>query len=220
MDHLAQTQAVVSAVERLLHERRADSRPTLVGISGIDASGKSTLARAVGRRLRAAEMSVAEISIDWFHTLASRRFLPMERGHEPPESHGRHFYQNAFRWAELHERLIEPLCRTGGCDAEVGVHDMRTDTVSPRRFVHTAVRVVLLEGIFIFRREDAERLDLRVWIDCPFDLALRHAVERNQEGLTPGLIRADYERVYFPAQRHHIARDRPAENADLVIAAD
>lgn len=191
----------------------------LLGISGIDASGKSTLAREVASVLSERGVPHVLLSVDWFHTPADVRFQPgaLPAHAAAASDPGEHFYRHAFRWDDLFDTLIDPLLASGSCDAEVGIHDMPTDRITPRRIVHTGVRVVVLEGIFIFRSEAVNRFDLRVWIDCPFETALRRALARNQEGGTPDSLRADYQRVYFPAQRHHIERDRPAERCDVIL---
>ncbi len=198
---------------------RRGSAAVLLGISGIDASGKSTLAREVSRVLTERGVPHALLSVDWFHTPADVRFQPhpLPAHAAAPSDPGEHFYRHAFRWDDLFDTLIDPLLASGSCDAEVGIHDMRTDRITPRRIVHTGVRVVVLEGIFIFRSEAVKRFDLRVWIDCAFETALRRALARNQEGVAPDSLRADYQRVYFPAQRYHIERDRPAEQCDVIL---
>lgn len=195
---------------------RPGNQATLIGISGIDASGKSTLARKVGEQLNLRNVPSAALSIDWFHTDASVRFLPPSRVHEPPESHAEHFFHHAFRWDELFTQVVNPLVTTGACDATIGLHNFKSDTITPTRIMHTGVRVVLLEGIFIFRREHANAFDSRVWLDCSFETSLARALARNQEGLPPAAIRADYERVYFPAQQFHLRRDNPINGSVIV----
>jgi uridine kinase len=198
---------------------RPGNKAILLGISGIDASGKSTLARRVGDELRRRGMPFAPLSIDWFHTDAGTRFLPPARANEPPASHAEHFFHHAFRWSELFRGLVGPLLATGACDQTVGVHDMKTDQIMPTHVRHSGVRIVLLEGIFIFRHEHAPLFDLRVWLDCSFETAMVRAVSRNQESLPEAAIRADYERVYFPAQRLHLRRDNPTKGALIVPEA-
>ena len=68
------------------------------------------------------------------------------------------------------------------------------------------------------RRDLRPRYDASLWVECPFETALERALRRNQEGKPEAQLRADYERIYFPAQRLHIAQDAPAAHADLVVA--
>jgi uridine kinase len=47
------------------------------------------------------------------------------------------------------------------------------------------VDLILLEGIFLFKRAHQQRYDFRLWIDCSFKTALERALRRSQEGLPP-----------------------------------
>ena len=49
---------------------------------------------------------------------------------------------------------------------------------------------------------------------------LARAIDRAQEGLSAAKTIAAYETIYFPAQRIHLNRDNPRENADLVFEND
>jgi uridine kinase len=80
--------------------------------------------------------------------------------------------------------------------------------------------VVLLEGIFIYKRAYRPHFDLACWIDCTFETALERALRRAQEGLPPGETIEAYRTIYFPAQRLHEKRDRPREGADEIIVND
>jgi uridine kinase len=89
--------------------------------------------------------------------------------------------------------------------------------------VHTyefhEVDVILLEGIFLLKRELRPLYDLAFWLDCRFDVALGRTIARNQEGLSQAEIIHDYTTLYFPAQRLHFERDHPRAVADLVLSA-
>ena len=73
---------------------------------------------------------------------------------------------------------------------------------------------------FLFRRALRHRYDLSIWVDCSFEAALMRALARNQEGLPPERLLADYRRIYFPAQEIHLRRDRPRDFADVVVPGD
>ena len=82
------------------------------------------------------------------------------------------------------------------------------------------VDLILLEGIFLFKRELQQCYDFRLWIDCSFKTALERALSRSQEGLPPADTIDAYERIYFPAERVHFERDSPRDSADLVFVND
>ena len=78
----------------------------------------------------------------------------------------------------------------------------------------------MVEGIFLFKPQYRKYFDLAIWIDCSFPTALARAIGRAQEGLSPANTIAAYDTIYFPAQRIHLAQDKPRENADLILEND
>jgi len=189
--------------------RRLESksnRALLVAISGIDASGKGSLASRLSTNLKRLGMNVATIGIDPWQTPPALR----REAADPAE----HFYLHGYRFEDLFDRVIEPLRRDRALDLEVELLDpagLRFTT----RLSYEAIDVIVLEGIFLFKRELRDRYDVSVWVECGFPAALQRAIVRNQEGLPKGRLVSDYERIYFPAQRLHFDADRPREFADF-----
>ena len=181
---------------------------TLAALSGIDGSGKGLIAGRIAAGLREAGLEVAPIALDPWHHPARIRFA---------RDSGAHFYSNAFRFDELFERLIEPLRRDRSIELEARLLDLPTDATYQYTYRFEHVNVILIEGIFLLRRDLRSRYDVTLWIDCPFEVALERALRRNQEATPAEQIRSDYERIYFPAQRLHLALDDPPTHADLVL---
>jgi uridine kinase len=154
----------------------------------------------------------ALIHLDAWHHPPSIRF-----GGDDP---GEHFYTHAFRFDELFDRLVLPLRRSRSIQLSVELTRMPEDDT----FVHTYeladVDVIVLEGIFLLRRDLAPTHDLAFWIECSFETALRRALARNQEGRSRADLRRDYDTIYFAAQRIHLARDEPRAAAQIVIDND
>ncbi|HSE68760.1 MAG TPA: hypothetical protein VLB12_17335 [Gemmatimonadales bacterium] len=199
---------LATAARNLLRDWTRTGAP-VIGLSGIDGSGKTSIAAAVARRLEALGTRVALVPLDAWHRPRAERFLG-------PDPAG-YFYRNAFRWEELFGQLIEPLRATRSVDLTVWAHPIERGSALPRRYRFEAVDLILLEGIFLFKREHRERLDLGWWVDCPFDEALVRARRRNQEGLPEAELVREYREIYFPAQRLHLALDQPAAWANQVL---
>ena len=117
----------------------------------------------------------------------------------------------------MFEATVLPLIREGSIDIRIDVVEETAQAFTGRRIHFVDIDLVLLEGIFIFRREFRDHFDLRIWIECPFEKALERAVCRSQEGLEREETIAVYDRIYFPAQQMHIARDEPRSFADVVF---
>jgi len=187
-------------------------RALILAVSGIDASGKTTIASQIAARLAAVEVHTVVVALDDWHTPASVRFSTTD-----PAGH---FYRHAYRYDELFATIVEPIRRDRRIDAELHLRRLRNDAEFRTRFRAEAVDVLMLEGIFLLRRELRDRYDGRVWVDCSFERALERAVARNQEGLPPDRIVDDYRRIYFPAERLHFTLDNPRAHADAIVPND
>jgi len=195
--------------------RRAElpaGRALLVGVSGIDGSGKGYLASRFRDHLQRSELRVALLNVDGWLNLPSVRFSRTDPGG--------HFYRHGLRLDELFARLVLPLRdrRTHRLEAEFA--EETASTYRPHLYAFNDVDVVLLEGIFIFKRAYRSHFDLAFWIDCTFDTALERALRRAQEGLPPAETIEAYRTIYFPAQRLHQERDQPRGGADQIIVND
>ncbi len=185
-------------------------RALLVGVSGIDGSGKGFVTARLAAALGRLGLSAPVLGIDPWLRPPAERFDPRR----PAE----HFYERGVRLDEFFERVVMPLrlarSLSIGFDAAGPTND---DACRPARIEIADADVVLVEGIFLFRGPHTQAFDMRIWIDAPFDTALQRAVARAQEGLTPEETTRDFQHIYFPAQRIHLERDDPRALAHLLI---
>jgi uridine kinase len=187
----------------------AGRRARLVAISGIDASGKGYISSRIEKQLTSGGERVALIGIDGWLNLPATRFADRDRG--------AHFYRHAFRFSEMLECLVDPLVRDGSVDYVADFTDETASAYRKHRYRFHHVDTVLLEGIFLLRRDLQSRYDLRVWVECSFEAALERAIARSQEGLSKEETIHAYEDIYFPAQRLHFDEDQPQSVADIVF---
>jgi uridine kinase len=187
----------------------APDRAVLVGISGIDASGKGFITARLAKQLRATGWSVAAISADDWLNLPDVCISP--------DDYAEHFYEHAIRFDEMFEQLIVPLVQDRGISLKTNCPDAKVTTYREHWYELRNIDIVLLEGIFLFKQAYRHHFDLTVWIDCSFGAALERAIARRQEGLPPEETTKAFETIYFPAQRIHLVRDEPCAFADIVF---
>lgn len=202
------------AVEIITSRRRELSNrdSLLVAISGIDGSGKSRTAQQVVERLKSRGLNAALIGLDAWHHPPEKRFNK--------DAPAQHFYHHAFRFDDLFEMLINPLRHNRSAHVTVELTRLPENDLYLRSYDLDEVDVIVLEGIFLFKKELRESYDLAFWVDCSFETALRRAILRNQEGLSEAEIIRDYRTIYFPAQEIHLARDDPKSNVDGILEND
>ena len=184
----------------------------LVGISGIDASGKGFVTAQLTDQLEERGWKVAAIGVDGWLNLPHVRFNP--------ENPARHYYERAFRFEEMFESLVLPLKLNREIDLHMDYTEETATSYRDHRYQFQAIDVILLEGIFLLKRSLRHHFDLACWVECSFETALARAINRCQEGLSPlETIRA-FTTIYFPAQRIHFCRDKPRAAADLIVSND
>src|SRR5436189_3966432 len=187
---------------------KSAEQTVLVGISGIDASGKGFITEKIAQQLQEAGWRVATINADDWLNLPE---VCMSR-----RSPGKHFYEHAMRFDEMFDQLIVPLKENRAVSFVADCADAKGNR-RKHRYEFRKIDIVLLEGIFLLKRAYREHFDLTAWVECPFDIALERAIERGQEGLPPAETVKAFETIYFPAQRIHFTRDNPQGAADFII---
>lgn len=207
--------ASLGDVARCIEARRRTippARSVLAGISGIDGSGKSYLAAGLARRLERAGYRVARLGVDGWLNVPAVRFSA-----EDPAGH---FYHHAIRFDEMFRDAVLPLRDRRSIDHEAAFVEETATESRPHRYCFTDVDIVLLEGIYLFKRALRPRYDVSVWIDCRFETALDRAIARAQEGLPPAATATAYHTIYLPAQELHFRIDAPRDAADLIVDND
>jgi uridine kinase len=148
----------------------------LVGIDGRGASGKSTLARWLQRRLQ----NVDVVHADDF----GRSDLAIDD----------------WDWGRLENQVLAPL----GADraARYQVFDWEANELGEWRDI-PAGNIIIVEGLSVLRRELGNPWDMRVWVEAPFAVRLARGVERDgvQMGDTWLLDWMPQEDAYVSSQK-------------------
>jgi uridine kinase len=202
---------IAEAVNAITERKREvpTQQAMLVGISGIDGSGKGYVTSQINDCLTAAGLKTAVINIDGWLNLPHVRFDPADLAGN--------FYRNGLRLFEMFDQLVLPLRKDRSIDLTADFAEEIATTFREHRYEFHDIDIILLEGIFLFKREFVDHFDLRIWIECPFETALSRAIVRSQEGLSPAETITAYETIYFPAQRLHFNLDNPQTAADIHI---
>jgi pantothenate kinase len=71
-------------------------------------------------------------------------------------------------------------------------------TFQPYHYKFRDLDIVIVEGIFIFKKQYCDHFNVSCWIDCSFETALERAVHRRQEDLSPAETVKAFETIYLP----------------------
>ena len=181
----------------------------LVAISGIDGSGKGYVTARIVKALSSAGFNAAGINIDGWLNLPHIRFNKSR----PAE----HFYLHAIRFEEMFSQLVVPLRDHRSVKLEADYAEETATRFRKHLYEFHDLDVVVLEGIYLLKRDFRHIADLAFWVECSFQTALDRAIRRAQEGLSTEDTIEAFRTIYFPAQRIHFQRDDPKTFAKTLI---
>jgi phosphoglycolate phosphatase-like HAD superfamily hydrolase/uridine kinase len=185
--------------------KKARDKAFIIGVNGIDCSGKSTFAKALEEYLKAANHPTQIIGIDDFH------FPKVIRYSGPDQAEN--YYSKSFNIDRLKDKLLKPIHEKGGISTRLDLLDLDTDAYTlTRRYSVSPDTIVIVEGVFLFRPELAPFLDYKIYLDISFEESKRRAISRDNTA-----ILEKYDTKYHPAQARYIRDHDPASKADLVI---
>ncbi len=183
--------------------------PLIVGINGVDTSGKSMLANELSRYLYKLGFKTQVISIDDFHNPSSIR----SKDKNPITS----YLNNAFDISKIEKELLEPISVDHKLCKQLHLLDLKTDAYTrTKEYNIDADTIVIFEGVLLFREPLNKYFDLRVFVDITFDEVLNRAVIRDKDLLGETVIEK-YRNKYIPIQKQYLEAYSPASICDIVI---
>ena len=205
----------ISGMLKAITRGRASIAPDnalLVAISGIDAAGKTTVSGKLAFSLREEGLEVAMISLEKWHNPRKR---PIS-GPKPAVT----YYQEAYKWQPLFEQLLLPLKQTRSVALKNATIEVAPEQFQTQNYEFAAVDVVLVDGVFLLKPQVRAYFDLGFWVEVSFTTALNRALKVKPRGVSISQYMANFQKVYFPAQRLHIERDTPQDVANAVYPND
>lgn len=192
---------------------RDPGHPLRVGIDGVCGSGKSRFADDLAETLAASGRTVIRLDSDGFHNLRAIR----RRNDDP----ARGYYEDAYDFAALLERVLVPLGPDGAREYATRVHDLVTDDVLDDTALAPNDAVLLFDCTFLQRGDLRQHWEEVVYLDVGLDVAQSRGVARDAEALGgPDAAAAAYDTRYMAACRIYLAEQDPIGRAGIVIDHD
>ena len=189
--------------------------PVRVAIDGIDAAGKTRLAKELAFQLKKSGRQIIQVSVDDFHNTQEQRY---RRGKESPEG----YYYDSFNYPALIEKVLQPLSPEGSRTYLKSWFNFKQDFRTQEEWLTAEEDAILLvDGIFLMRPELFDFWDVKIFVDIQFDTSIERAIERDlyQHGSIAAINRL-YQLRYIPGQKIYFERCFPHQRADVIIRND
>ncbi|MBI3430242.1 MAG: uridine kinase [Actinobacteria bacterium] len=205
--------AYPGVIPRILAIRSSiKDRHLLIGIDGVDGSGKTTFTEKLmeALSLEIAGEYLQVISIDNFHNTREIRY---QQGKTSPIG----FFEDSFDYGSLKERVLDPIKNSHGKSVSIipGSHDLSTDErITPMLVSVEPLSIVIVEGIFLHRDELRGYFDISVFLDLPFHQSVTRMAQR--DGSIPDPNHPSVRR-YVEGQKIYFKRCAPKVRATLLL---
>ncbi len=183
----------------------------VIGIDGLGGAGKSTISESICKALTDQGINTVLLHID---DLITRR----EIRYDPAYPQWQCYYDLQWRYDYFRE-LISRAKTDNIHELEAELYDKENDSYFTEKYRITQNTVIVVEGIFLQRKELDGIFDYMVYIDIPEDVRLERVLRRDTYIGDENSITEKYEKRYFPAERHYVNEYHPEKAADMVIRA-
>jgi uridine kinase len=186
--------------------------PVRVGVSGITASGKTTLANELEKELRDRKKNVVRTSIDHFH---NPRIIRYRQGKESAIG----YYEDAHDYNSFKQKLLNPLGPNGDLYYQTISLDLEKDvSVSPEVKIANKDTIFIIDGTFLFKEDLRDLFDFKIFVNTDFEFARKRGAKREEQAF------GSYEKAeeiflkrYHAASKLYLEQHLPQLNADVVI---
>lgn len=196
----------------ILHEivrRKNKDNPFVVGINGVDTSGKTEFTRELWKYISKTGFKVQIVNIDDFHNPSRIR----SKEKDPVIS----YTNNAFNLQYLANELLEPITTQGFINKELLLLDLQKDEFSMcKTYEVDKNTIVLVEGVLLYREPMDRYFNYRIYLDISFEEVLKRASQRDGYLFGQSLIEK-YQQKYIPVQKLYIDKHKPKERSDMLI---
>lgn len=186
------------------------NRVYIVGVDGLGGAGKSTLANSLKLQLQNENYNSYVLHIDDF-------IYPKHNRYDLTKEEWHCYYNVQWRYDYLVKEILFPIKSGEIIDKQIEIYNRDNDEYFTQRVNLVHGSVLILEGIFLQRKELKDYLDFIIYLDVPQEVRLSRVLAR--DGYIGGLedIKRKYEKRYFPAEEKYILEYSPIETADFVL---
>jgi uridine kinase len=195
-------------------EKKSDGRSLfIVGVSGLDASGKSQIADSLSRKLSEKGKNILSMSGDSFQ-------FPREYKEDFQEKDwATQHMRRTINFQKMIDELLQPLQALPDT-LQLDIVDYDT-----KEKVKTAIPlqyplIVIIESIYLFSRRIMPYLNYKIFLDISIEEALTRATLRKRDlelyGSVQGIERK-YKQKNFPGYLEFGLLEDPKSHADVLI---
>jgi len=174
----------------------------ILGVDGLSRSGKTTLVTKLKQYFLEENIAVFVFHIDDYIVERKRRYnTDYEQWHE--------YYHLQWDVEWLKENFFKQLsCRE---ILSLSTYDDLSDTHDLQEMETPTTGLIIVEGVFLQRKEWRSYFDYIIYLDCPRETRFKREKEETQQDIEK------FRHRYWKAEDYYLETELPLEKADLII---
>lgn len=188
--------------------RSNQNRPLLVGIDGLGGAGKTCFIKELGQELESLNCEMSMFHLDDHIVEKNKRY---QTGHEEWYE----YYYLQWDIEGLIKNLLDPLHNHD--HVVLPFYQKSADVIFARQVDVLQNSIVLIEGIFLQRKEWKSYFDFVVFLNCPFELRRERVLRRDAYLGDYSARLKKYRERYWLGEQHYMKTVKPLTAADLII---
>lgn len=187
------------------YKQHDQNRPFIIALDGLSGSGKTTLVH----QLKSNFDNTLIIHIDDHVVENTKRY---NTGHEEWFE----YYHLQWDPIYLRDNLFKKL-NNNHSDIHLMFYEREKDTLKNKSIELTSKSIVIVEGIFLLRKEWKDFYDYIVFLDCPQEIRHERALDRDAYiGSFEERLRK-YKERYWIAEDYYMDTEKPMKQAHYIL---
>jgi phosphoglycolate phosphatase len=204
LNYISQIEVFYLITQKLINRGKR-----IIGINGIDTSGKTIFTYKYSKYLDCIGVKNTILHIDDFHNPSEMRY----QGENEVEA----YYNNAFNYYQIINEILKPLQINGFIDKNVLCLNLDTDKFENNiHFDINSKTILLIEGVLLFRKPMLEYLEGKIFLHIDFDEVIDRATLRDVPKYGIEFLQK-YKDKYIPIQKLYLSEHTPEQISDIVI---
>lgn len=188
-----------------IHSAIGQNERFVLGIDGLSRAGKTTFVKKLASMLESKKIQNMIIHID-------DHIVERKSRYNTGQDEWQEYYYLQWDIESLKEILFEKLSYSN--ELELPFYDHALDRHEYKELNIADKKVIIVEGIFLLRKEWNSYFDFTVFLDCPRE------VRFSRESLKTQLNIEKFNKRYWKAEDFYLEKVRPIEKAHLILLCD